>query len=608
MNRTAVEQIKERLPVNEVIGQYVKLEKSGASYKAKCPFHNEKSASFFVSPDRGGYYCFGCGAKGDIFTFVEQFEGLDFRGALKVLAERAGVKLTFDAKADGERDRLFQVMEAATDYFETQLLKSKEALEYVKKRGINDTTREEFRIGWAPEGWQNLIDYLRSKGFSDALIEKAGLGKKTDEGKFYDRFRGRIIFPINDSSGRVIAFSGRIHPKLDDGKGAKYLNSPDSPLFDKSQVLYGLDKAKSDIRRMNYSILVEGQMDLVMSHQAGIKNTVASSGTALTAESTNTPGAISNLSLVRRLSPNVILAFDSDKAGRMAAMRAVATTALALGMAVKIADIEGGKDPADIVLANPEDWKSILRGAKHVIEYELNNVLKDVTDPHKMGRSVKERIFPYLARMDSEMDKALYVKMIADKTSVSEQAVWDDLRAFAKTMKPIEVNFKSDMSAVASAKVETNTKQTHNPNSEIQNNSISTAPTGSRIDLVERRLFGLLALIEKKESVEAEKYRTQIKKMAGASYEVRVARIEPLLADLVYEAEAFYGTDVAQWGGHMKELLFNFEEDMVAEELIASMNELKAAEKAGDAVRVAELAKKCQVLSMRKGEIAKRRK
>ncbi|MEN9912908.1 MAG: primase, primase protein [Candidatus Parcubacteria bacterium] len=585
MNRTAVEQIKERLPVNEVIGQYVKLEKSGASYKAKCPFHNEKSASFFVSPDRGGYYCFGCGAKGDIFTFVEQFEGLDFRGALKVLAERAGVQLTFDAKADGERDRLFQIMEVATDYFESELSKSKEALEYVKKRGITDPTRAEFRLGWAPEGWQNLIDHLRGKKFPDALIEKAGLGKKNDAGKFYDRFRGRIMFPINDTSGRVIGFTGRIHPKLDDGKAAKYLNSPDSPLFDKSQILYGLDKAKGDIRRMNYSILVEGQMDLVMSHQAGIKNTVASSGTALTADSANTPGAVSNLNLVRRLSPNVILAFDSDKAGRVAAMRAVATTALALGMAVKIADIEGGKDPADIVLANPEGWKDILRNAKHVIEYELNNVLKDVSDPHKMGRSVKDRIFPYLARMDSEMDKALYVKMISDKTNVSEQAVWDDLRAFAKTIKPID----------------TNPKQTQHPKPD-------TIPTSSRIDLVERRLFGLLALIEKKEAAEAEKYRIQIKKMADASYEVRLARIEPLLGDLAFEAEAFYGNDAADWKNHMKELLFNFEEDMVAEELILSMNELKAAEKAGDGARVAELAQKCQVLSMRKGEIAKRRK
>ncbi|MEK7641682.1 MAG: DNA primase [Patescibacteria group bacterium] len=598
MNRTAVEQIKERLPINEVIGQYVKLEKSGASYKAKCPFHNEKSASFFVSPDRGGYYCFGCGAKGDIFTFVEQFEGLDFRGALKVLAERAGVKLTFDNKADGERDRLFQIMEEAAEYYEAQFARSADASEYVKKRGIHADTRAEFRIGWAPEGWQNVIDYLRSKKFTDALIEKAGLAKRTAEGKFYDRFRGRIMFPINDSSGRVIGFSGRIHPKLDDGKGAKYLNSPDSPLFDKSLVLYGLDRAKSDIRRMNYSVLVEGQMDLVMSHQAGIKNTVASSGTALTAESANTPGAVSNLSLVRRLSPNVILAFDSDKAGRMAAMRAVATTAIALGMAVKIADIEGGKDPADIVLADPEGWKNILRGAKHVVEYELGNVLKDVTDPHKMGRAVKERIFPYLARMDSEMDKALYIKMIADKTKVSEQAVWDDVRSFAKTIKPVDTNPAPAQASSAGSDIR----------KPIQNQKLETAPASNRIDLVERRLFGLLALMEKSEPTLASKYRDQIQKMAGTTYEARMARVEPLLGDLSFEAETFYGGEKEIWDMHMKELLFNFEEDMISEELIASMNALKAAEKAGDATQVAELAKKCQVLSMRKGEVSKKRR
>ena len=178
MNRTNVELIKERLPVNEVIGQYLKLEKSGASYKAKCPFHNEKTPSFFVSPDRGGYYCFGCGAKGDIFSFVEQFEGLDFRGALKILAEKAGVKLTFDKKADGERDRLFEIMEVATDYFEAQFEQNKEVQEYLKKRGITDKTRIEFRIGWAPEGWSNLHNFLNKKGWGDALIERAGLIKK----------------------------------------------------------------------------------------------------------------------------------------------------------------------------------------------------------------------------------------------------------------------------------------------------------------------------------------------------------------------------------------------------------------------------------------------
>ncbi|OHA16776.1 MAG: DNA primase [Candidatus Taylorbacteria bacterium RIFCSPHIGHO2_02_FULL_45_28] len=599
MDRTVVEQIKERLTIDEVVSQYVKLDKSGSSYKAKCPFHNEKSPSFFVSPDRGGYYCFGCGAKGDIFTFVEQFEGLDFRGALKILAERAGIRLTFDKKADGERDRLFEVMDTAAHFFEIQFGQNKEVQEYVKKRGITDSTRIEFRIGWAPEGWSNLHLYFKKKGFNDSLIEKAGLIKKKemrDKGHghgesdkenltsdYYDRFRGRVMFPIMDSSGRVIAFSGRILPRLDDGKAAKYLNSPDTPLYDKSLVLYGLNKAKSDIRRLNYTIMVEGQMDLVMSHQAGIKNTVASSGTALTDESFSETGAVSNLNLVRRLSSNIILAFDSDKAGRMAAMRAVAATAISMGMAVKIADIEGGKDPADIVLLNPDEWKKILRNAKHVIEYELNNVLRDVTDPRKVGRAVKERIFPYLIRMDSEMDKAFYIKMIADKTNVSEQAVWDDVRAFGKTFKPAESDKKA----------------------ETENKKIES---GNHMDLIERRMFGLLILIEKSSLPTATEYRKQIKKIAGDSYADRIARIESLASDIIFEAEAFFSGDQKNWDHHMKELIINFEEDVINQELITAMNELKTAEKARNVEKVAELAQKCQVLSMRKAEVGKKKR
>ena len=319
-------------------------------------------------------------------------------------------------------------MEDAAKYFEAMYEKSKEAQEYVKSRGIAEETRKEFRICWAPEGWQNLIDYLRAKKYSDLLIEKAGLGKKNEEGKFYDRFRGRIMFPISDSSGRVIAFSGRILPKLDDGKAAKYLNSPDTPLYDKSLVLYGLDKAKGEIRRLNYSIMVEGQMDLVMSHQAGIKNTVASSGTALTDEAFNENGAISNLGLVRRLSPNVIIAFDSDTAGRKAALRA-AGIGLSLGMDVKIADIVGGKDPADLVKEDANKWRDALKGAKPIVEFELGNVLRDNPDARKVPRALKDRVFPFLARMDSQMDKSHFVKMISDEAHIAEDAVWQDLRA-----------------------------------------------------------------------------------------------------------------------------------------------------------------------------------
>lgn len=578
LNRSNVEEIKAKLPIEEVIGGYIKLERSGKAFKARCPFHNEKTPSFFVSPDRGGYYCFGCNAKGDIFTFVEQFEGLDFKGALKVLADRAGVKLTFDQKADTERDRLFQIMEDAARYFEGELKKSPEAMEYLKKRGLADGTIAEFRIGFAPEGWRNLFQHLQSKKWPNDFIEKAGLAKRAEDntGNYYDRFRGRIMFPISDSSGRIIAFTGRILPRLDDDKAAKYLNSPDMPLYDKSSVLFGLDKAKSYIRRLDYSILVEGQMDLIMSHQAGVKNAVAASGTALTDAETNRSGAVNNLGLLRRLSGNVIIAFDSDTAGRKAAMRA-AGIGLSLGMDVKIADITGGKDPADLILADPEDWKNVLRRTKPVVEFELGNVMKEVTEPRKTPKALRDRVFPFVVAVESETDKAFFVKMIADRAGIAEQAIWDDL----KKMKAAEASPKPADIAVR-------------------------AEPSRRIDLVERRMFGLLALLKRENDPKASEYEEMIKKISGDSFAARRERARQMESDLLFEAESFFGADMKRSDAHMRDLLANFEEDLVGEELVSAMGLLRAKEKAGDQAAVAELAKKCQALSVRKAQLHQR--
>ncbi len=216
-----VQQIKERLSIEEVVSSYLKLERAGSNLKARCPFHNEKTASFFLSPDRGSYYCFGCGASGDIFSFVEEFEGLDFKGALKMLADRAGVELgTYTKEArekESEKDRLLQAMDTATLHYIDKLLGNKEALQYLKSRGLEEKSIKEFRVGFAKDDWRDLYDFLKQKGFSDAEIEKAGLAKRSEKG-YYDRFRGRIMFPIADSSGRVIAFSGSLF--VDDGKSA----------------------------------------------------------------------------------------------------------------------------------------------------------------------------------------------------------------------------------------------------------------------------------------------------------------------------------------------------------------------------------------------------
>ncbi len=596
MSRTTVEEIKARIPIEDLIGSYVKLEKAGKSYKARCPFHNEKTGSFFVSPDRGGYYCFGCGAKGDIFSFVEQFEGLDFRGALKVLAEKAGVPLIIDSKADSEKDLLFKITEESAKYFEKQIEKSSDVNNYLKNRGISPETRTAFRIGWAPEGWKNLLTYLKDKGWSEAVIEKAGLAKKPEgRNDLYDRFRGRIMFPISDSSGRVVAFTGRI--LKEDDKSAKYLNSPDTPLFDKSQILFGLDKAKSEIRRIDYSILVEGQMDLVLSHQVGVKNVVAASGTALTDQSHGEDGVVSNLGMVKRLSANMIIALDSDKAGRLASMKAVAATALSMGMSVKIAEMADGKDPADLIRNNPEEWKSVLKNAKHVVEFELNNVIKENADLHKISKALRERVFPFLSKIESDMDKANFIRIIAEQTKFNEQAIWDDFR---KAIKLIDPKIKT-MNSGASTNTVKNSNDTRSKSKSLHGES-------HQIGLVERRMIGLLKLMESANLPVAANYREQIRKIAADSYDLMVENIELISNDILFEAESFFGDDQKRWEMHMKELIFNFEEDLISEDLIKTMGELREAEKRGDSSLVSEMAKKCQVLSIRKADIGKNRK
>ena len=237
---TSVEQIKEKLSIEDVIGSYIKLERAGNSLKARCPFHNEKTPSFFVSPDRGGYYCFGCGVKGDIFTFVQEFEGIDFVGALKILADRAGVQLEkISPKVADKKERLYYLLEITTEFLEKNLQNEEIPLDYLKKRGLTEKTIKDWRIGYVRNEWRTIYDHLKSKGFLDEEMERAGV-IKTEGQNTYDRFRGRIMFPLFDSAGRVIAFSGRIMPAFDDGKAGKYLNSPQTEIFDKSKTLYGL--------------------------------------------------------------------------------------------------------------------------------------------------------------------------------------------------------------------------------------------------------------------------------------------------------------------------------------------------------------------------------
>ncbi len=425
-----VQRVKERLEISEIVGGYVKLDKAGQSFKGRCPFHNEKTPSFFVSPVRQSYYCFGCGAKGDIFTFVQELEGLSFREALKSLAERAGIELTNRPEAvriKGEKDELLQVLEIATLFFENELSKSEIARKYLLSRGITEASVKKWRLGYAPAEWRSLYSHMLQLGIKKDVLVKAGLIKSVAEsaGKEpYDVFRDRVVFPLSDSNGEVIAFSGRA---LAREAVPKYLNSPDTVLFTKSEVLYGLNKAKEKIRKQNYAVLVEGQVDLVLSHQEGVENTVASSGTAFTQ---------GHLERLRRLSKRIILGFDGDVAGEKAGEKAT-ELGLTLGLEVKIAKLPLGKDPAEIAKTDPNVWKEILRKSLPAIEHFLNQIIAVEKDSRKRGLAIEKKILPLIALLTSAIERSHFISLIAQKTGLKEDILWEDLKRSKKTAEPV---------------------------------------------------------------------------------------------------------------------------------------------------------------------------
>ena len=425
-----VQQIKDKLSIVDVVSQYVKLERAGSSLKGRCPFHNEKTPSFFVSPDRGSYHCFGCDVGGDMFTFIQEIEGVDFKGALQMLADKAGVQVVYEkSEKKDERDRLYALLETATLFFIRELDEKHPGRVYLHKRNITDDTIKSFRIGFAPDSWDSLTKHLKEKKYTEKEIEIAGLGKKGEKG-FYDRFRSRIMFPVMDSAGRVVAFSGRhLETRTSDlpagktgvlTKGekkvgpAKYINSPETPLFRKSYILYGYDRAKQPIRKLNFSILVEGQMDLISSHQAGWGNTVAVSGTALTSQ---------HVTLLKRMSDNLLVALDADSAGIAAATKS-AKIALKEGMEVKVAELPEGMDPSDIIESKGGDeWRKIIKNSKHIITFLLDVLERDSKDKRQFQKLVERDVFPFLTITQNPIDKESFKHAVAERLGVSESAV-----------------------------------------------------------------------------------------------------------------------------------------------------------------------------------------
>ena len=416
-----VERIKDKLSIIDVVSQFVKLERSGANLRARCPFHAERTPSFFVSPERGTYHCFGCNVGGDIFSFVQQIEGLDFKGALKVLAEKAGVPLDYSRGAPhdkGEKDRLFELLEAATIFYSSQL--NDDARKYLRERGIKDSTMGTFRLGFAAHGWSDLTDHLKVKKFSEKEILDTGVGKPSERGSVTDKFRNRIMFPIGDSAGRVIGFSGRTFGEKASPEAPKYLNSPETLLFHKTRILYAFDKAKLTMRKHDCAVLVEGQIDLLASHQAGWSNTIATLGTAFTVEHAAT---------IKRITENLVIAFDADPAGIKATGRA-ARVALQGGLNVKIAKLPAALDPAEFIRSEgKEAWSKTIREAQDIIVFLLDVLQSHAKSTDIFRRSVESIVLPYLADIQSPIAREHYIRDIATCLNVSEKAVWE---AFGK--------------------------------------------------------------------------------------------------------------------------------------------------------------------------------
>jgi len=426
-----VSEIKVRLPIEELVGQYCQLTKKGRNLKALCPFHNDKNPSLLVSPDKGIAYCFACQTGGDIFSFYQAIEGVEFPQALKDLAEKTGIELkqtsTGVIKKD-EKDRMRQCLEAAACFYQEKLNASPKVLTYVKDRGVTGKEIEEFGLGLAPDSFSETYEYLLKQGFSRSEIVGAGLGIQKDlkEGKIYDYFRTRLMFPIHDVKGHLIGFGGRTLKKEE---SAKYINSPDGPLYRKSKALFSLHRAKEKMRTSKNVVVVEGYFDVLACWRLGITNTVAQCGTALTDE---------HVQLLKRSAETVILALDQDEAGREAAERAFEMF-VREGVQVHAAKLPQ-KDPADVAKNDPKLLQKLLKdGGVPYLDLVLEELESGDVQSGSGKRFALKRLLPLLDALSTSVEREHYVAEAAKMLGVTEVALQEDMERSKKDSKPVRI-------------------------------------------------------------------------------------------------------------------------------------------------------------------------
>jgi len=419
----AVDEVKQRIDIVEVIGQSVTLTKAGRTFRGLCPFHGEKHPSFYVYPEQQSWHCFGCNSGGDVFSFIMKKQNIDFGEALRQLAQQAGVVIPsrFEPGAEsGEKQRLYDINQAAAGYFHNLLLNSpagRAALGYVKKRGINEETTKQFQLGYSQESWEGLKKYLLERDYTEKEMLEAGLIIEAEDKKTHDRFRNKLMFPIFDVRGRVTGFGGRA---LDDSM-PKYINSPQTPLFDKSSTLYGINLAKDAIREQNLAVIVEGYMDAITAHQNGSNNVVASMGTAVTERQVN---------ILKRLTHNLALALDADAAGEEATLRAVGYENT-LDAEVRVIIMPEGKDPDDVIKEGKDSWQRLVEAAVPIVDFTFDMATAGLDLGTARGKtSARDRLLPIIGEIKDNVRKAHYMQKLASLLRVSERDLEADLARF----------------------------------------------------------------------------------------------------------------------------------------------------------------------------------
>jgi DNA primase len=441
---SVITEVKQRLDIVELVSEYVTLQKAGRNFKGLCPFHSEKHPSFFVFPEQQSWHCFGaCGTGGDIFSFIMKKEGVDFGQSLRILAQRGGITLSpreASSKVEDEKkEKLFQINEAATEYYHHLLSSTKAgeaAKSYLARRKVTPEVIKEFRLGFSPDAWETLKNYLLSKGYTEKELAEVGLIIEKEEGGSYDRFRNRLMFPICDIQGRVTGFGARV---LDDSL-PKYINSPQTSVFDKSSILYGVDKAKSAIRKKNLVIIVEGYMDVLTAHQHNWQNVVGSMGTSLTEK---------QVGGIKRLTNNITLALDADLAGEEATLRGRAILAYSNAEANVIL-LPPGKDPDEVISKDSALWEKLVEKRMPILNFVFQSVIGKVDINKAKDKSLAlEKLLPLIHEIKDPDYKFHYVERLASALKIPRWNVEAALQRLRTARKKPQISKPAEQSRLA---------------------------------------------------------------------------------------------------------------------------------------------------------------